>query len=450
MESTYRMTRMCRAQFEQDDIEEAEIMCGHNLGSEEPDAELGDISRKDANDLRASALTGPGNHRRHPSILTWKLPAWVNFSYSTMQHRRHHRRRQPNPFRPQSQEFSRLKSMSDDMHREARHASESPPKSSIQDFPWGGVSPTASNGTMHLNLTAAIGPVADHPPPIPWDDQTTVDLPYDNPFYTRTFDNILWLPRNPFGILDLDETVDLKVSLCVDVAAGMLGTWLGLTENSSPDGVPEAQSSTGLPPSSSDNPFYDGTEEIELPPVIAQRVQSREDGIEQTLRPRRPSAYRRKNSSATVSANLSTGTSLEPRRPSVRGENSLPVNFRSFSDGNGPNTTTGRGRSSSILSVLQSPRMPRARSTDHEFGRRPTLQVHAEVLSGHIDGSKSQLSVASRARSHNVSAREAIFNEVLAEEKAALIDRIEDEEAEKQKAAATKSWLTAWMFRKGG
>ncbi|KAF5382774.1 hypothetical protein D9615_002912 [Tricholomella constricta] len=438
------MTRMCRAQFEQDDIEEAEITCGHNTQGES-DVESGEDSQKDLNDLSGTALI-TSKHHRHPSILTWKLPEWVNFSYSTMQHRRHHpRRRQPNPFRPQSQEFSRLKSMSEDIQRETRHASEAPQKASINEFPWGGVSRTAANGTTHPNLTDTTGPVVEHPPPVPWDDETTVDLPYDNPFYTRTFDNVLWLPRNPFGILDLDDTVDLKVSLCVDVAAGQLGTWLGLRETSSPGEIPESQSSSpGRQSSATDALLVDGTEEINLPPVIAQRVQSKEEGVEQTMRPRRPSAYRRKLSSATMT---STGTAQGPKRPSVPRDNSLPHNFRSFSDGN--RQSPGRGRSSSILSILQPPHMQRSRSTEHEFGQRPTLEVHAEVLSRPPNASNSHLSLASRARSHNVSAREAIFNEVLAEEKAALIDRIEDEEAETQKAASTKSWLTAWMFRKG-
>ncbi|KAF8073764.1 hypothetical protein FPV67DRAFT_764997 [Lyophyllum atratum] len=449
------MTRMCRAQFELDDIEEADITCGH-APQDEPDMNTADDLQKDPNDMSGAGLISP--QHRHSTISTWRLPKWVNFSYSTVQHRPHHpRRRRPNPFRPQSEDFSRLHSMSQDIHKIAHQISEAPPNAALHEFPWGGVSSTKENGPRP-NLLDTTGPVVEHPPPVPWDDETTADLPYDNPFYTRTFDNVLWLPRNPFGVLDMDDTLDLKVSLCVDVAAGQLGTWLGLGETASPEEISEGQlSPLAHYPSTTSIHRVDGTEEIDLPPAISRRVQSRENGIEQTLRPRRPSAYRRKLSGATASSTStgqgprrpttasSTGTGQGPRRPSLLREPSQ--NFRSFSEGNQP--SPGRGRSTSILSVLQPPqRPPRSRSAGHEHGKRPTLQVHAEVLSGPISMSGSHLSVASVARSHNVSARQAIFNEVLAEEKAALIDRIEDEEAETQEAASTKSWLTAWMFRK--
>jgi hypothetical protein len=40
----------------------------------------------------------------------------------------------------------------------------------------------------------------------------------------------------------------------------------------------------------------------------------------------------------------------------------------------------------------------------------------------------------------------AIAQEVVAEEEAALVDRIEDEQAEAHKVIR-KSWLTSWMFK---
>lgn len=436
------MTRMCRAQFEQDDIEEANIMCG-NFHSE---ADVESSGNQKDSDMSGTGLINPKHHRQS-SILTWKLPEWLNFSYASLQHQPHQQRRQPNPFHPQRQEFARLQSISDDeirqdLHQRGLHVPEVPSQTPVTEFPWGGI--PLGNDNVGKKLDPS-GPVVSHPPPIPWDDQTTVDLPYDNPFYTRTFHNVLWLPRNPCGILDLDETVDLKVSLCVDAAAGQLGTWLGLVEVTSPEEAAEVQSSPSadqLGLSTTSNPF-DGTEEIDLPPVIAQRVQSREGDVEQTIRPRRPT-FRRKLSSLTVS---STATQ-DPRRPSVLGDSTPSQNFRSFSDGKRP-TTAGRARSGSILSVLQYPHLQRAKSAEpHEFGERPTFHLQPEVIERPKNASNPHLSVASRTRSHNISAREAIFNEVMAEEKAALIDRIEDEEAQTQKATSTKSWMTAWMFRR--
>jgi hypothetical protein len=55
-----------------------------------------------------------------------------------------------------------------------------------------------------------------------------------NLFYTRTIDNVLWLPRNPTSVLDLDDTVDMKTSIMVEASVGRLGMWLGLAETLSP------------------------------------------------------------------------------------------------------------------------------------------------------------------------------------------------------------------------
>jgi hypothetical protein len=453
------MTRMCRAQFEHDDIAEAEIVCGRDREHESEQEVPSEESAKDILDQSGLGLIQA--NRRHSSMFTWRLPAWVNFSYSTMQHRPHRqRRRQPNPFGPRSQNFSRLNSVSQDLSRAMQPVEQLHPKSAsspaYQEFPWGGptLKPTINN--LVGNDTDS-SPVVDHPPPVPWDDQTTVDLPYDNPFYTRDFANVLWLPRDPTGILDLDDTIDLKVSLTVDPAAGKLGTWLGLAETASPEEMSEGDgqlpASIVNQSSSGDTTFFptvDGTEEIDLPVAIARRVQSKEDGIEKTVRPRRPSAYRSKVSGSDKSS-LGPASALGPgqarRRPSVLDDTSLPLAFRSFSDGNGRGRPSlGRGRSSSIMSALQlPPRTHRSRSTDHEFGVRPDRHAQADFVAANTSGSR--LSLATPSRSNNLSTSDAITYEVMAEESAALHARIEDEQAEAQ-SVTTKSWLTSWMFKK--
>ncbi|EEB87618.1 hypothetical protein MPER_14978, partial [Moniliophthora perniciosa FA553] len=104
-----------------------------------------------------------------------------------------------------------------------------------------------------------IGPVSVHPPPTSWDDQTTIDLPYDNPYYTRTINNVLWLPRDPCGVLDLDDTIDLKIAISVDPVAGQIGTcFVNLPFTPEPEAV-------------------DGTETIDLPAVLAKRAEARDD-----------------------------------------------------------------------------------------------------------------------------------------------------------------------------
>ncbi|KAG6857148.1 hypothetical protein H0H87_008718 [Tephrocybe sp. NHM501043] len=403
---------MCRGQFEQDDIDEANVVCSRNFqdinlpdsGGKDTDKSL----QKDENDLSTPVLAHSPMQR---SILTWRLPEWFNFSYATVQRRPNHpRRRQPNPFRPQSQEFSRLNAISQDVER-------------------GDISLKKEKSESHQPpLSDVSGPVVDHLAPVPWDDETTVDLPYDNPFYTRTFDNVLWLPRDPFGILDLDDTIDLRVSLCVDDAAGQLGSWLGFDETSSPEGLSEEPKDLSHQLSYGSLRPVNGMEDIDLPAVIAHRVNSRESDVEWAVRPKRPSSYRRKFSGATTSSS-ETGVT---RRPSALRGDSVQGDLG------------GRARSSSMLSATPSYLLARSQA----MGQSSVLQVHTEVLSAPTNASTSRLSHVSYAHSNNVTAREAIFNEVLAEERAAMVDQIEEEQANTQKAASSKSWLTAWMFNR--
>ncbi|KAJ7811375.1 hypothetical protein B0H13DRAFT_528336 [Mycena leptocephala] len=98
----------------------------------------------------------------------------------------------------------------------------------------------------------------------------------------------------------------------------------------------------------------DGSEEIELPWVIAKRAKAKDD-VEQTVQRRRPSTFRRKNSGSTMTS----------RRPSIAPR----ISTRSFSEGGG----RGRERSISIMSTLQPPTMDRVRSADWEIGVRPTF-----------------------------------------------------------------------------
>ncbi|KAJ6585051.1 hypothetical protein B0H19DRAFT_1206666 [Mycena capillaripes] len=418
------VTRMIRTQFEHDDVLEAQI-----LVPQANDAEQGAAPDQDNNEQ-------DGDHARSPrtdTMFSFRLPAWVNLSYATVRPHRPVRYR-PNPFGPREQSFTRLGSMNFDAANKVNSAeaqrlmnSHSPPSNG--QLP-GGMN--SADGTHDIS-----GPVVPHPPPPVWDDDNTADLPYDNPFYTRTINNVLWLPRDPFGKLDLHDTVDLKIAVTVDPTGGHLGQWLGVPETASPMQMSQV-SSVSTPPEerpsveSSQEHGFDGSEEIDLPLVIAKRALAKDD-VEQTIR-RRRSTFRRKDSNSTIGS--------RPRRPSVAPR----ISTRSFSDG----SARPRERSPSIMSTLQLPTMDRVRSADWEIGVRPDVHAQGEFVLEH--SSTSNLSVAlppiMKQRSTNVSTHAAIVHEVLAEEQVALADRLEEEEQEAERATKPRSWFTSWMFKK--
>lgn len=66
---------------------------------------------------------------------------------------------------------------------------------------------------------------SSHPPHPSWNDDSSPEHGYENPYYSRAITDFLWLPRDPLAILDLDDTVDLRVSITSEPGAGKLGTW---------------------------------------------------------------------------------------------------------------------------------------------------------------------------------------------------------------------------------
>ncbi|KAJ7672754.1 hypothetical protein B0H17DRAFT_1170837 [Mycena rosella] len=435
------VTRMIRAQFEQDDILEAQLLVPAASDAEQGNRSTTndhdqDNNRNDHNDENAH---GSGSPRPGP-MFSWRLPAWVNLSYATVRPHRPAQHR-PNPFGPREQSFSRLGSMS--FHPDTKVNSSTDEARRLIDrrsLPANGRLPGGSNSEGQPQMPEEFsGPVVPHPPPPIWDDDNTVDLPYDNPFYTRTINNALWLPRDPFGKLDLDDTIDLKIALTVDPTGGRLGFWLDVPETASPMPMSQVSSSVSTPeerPSaeSSLEQEFDGSEEIELPLVIAKRAQAKDD-VEQATRRRRPSTFRRKPSGS------STGGS-KPLRPTIAPR----ISTRSFSEGGARH----RERSPSMMSTLQPPPMDRVRSADWEIGVRPDVHAQADFVLAH--SSTSGLSVVPppvmKQRSTNVSTHAAIVHEVMAEEQVALADRLEEEEVAAEKATKPRSWFTSWMFKK--
>jgi hypothetical protein len=68
--------------------------------------------------------------------------------------------------------------------------------------------------------------IRPHPKTGPWDDAPRYDIPYQNPAYTCRIDDFLWLPRNPVGKLNLDDTVEMRKAIRTEEHLGALGEWV--------------------------------------------------------------------------------------------------------------------------------------------------------------------------------------------------------------------------------
>jgi hypothetical protein len=217
------MTRMCLARFEKDDTREAQVICRTGTAvcvKAEDNLESGNILPE--------ILPGQtGNEAEdiedHPlRFRTRWLPTWVKFFSATVpQGLRPPPPHQQNQFGPNTS-FLQLHSVY-----------ENEPTASTQGQPFSAV----ALGSL-LHLPPAEGPyqpppcistclVQRHPPLAAWDDEPRHDIPYDNPYYTKPTSNALWLPRNPLGLLDLDDTVDVYSTLTSEHGAGNAGHWFG-------------------------------------------------------------------------------------------------------------------------------------------------------------------------------------------------------------------------------
>ncbi|THH20111.1 hypothetical protein EW146_g1190 [Bondarzewia mesenterica] len=210
------LTRVCRAKFERDDMREADIVCGTGTGTDDPvDGHPSDIN------LPVQDHTQDAENRVHAKVdstrswrdwRTWRLPSEVIFSYATFSPpKRNRARRQPNPFTTQLS-FSRLRSV------DGLGSQNSSPEP-IEEH--GRRQPLVLSPSSEMKAPAL---VSSHPPFPAWDDESDPSHPYENPYYDQPISNALWLPRNPFGTLDLDDTVDVQLSLTTSPEKGQLGT----------------------------------------------------------------------------------------------------------------------------------------------------------------------------------------------------------------------------------
>ena len=233
-----------------------------------------------------------------------------------------------------------------------------------------------------------------------------VDRPYNNPFYSRPIDNFLWLPRNPCATLDLDDTVDLRMPLGIQIL-----------EIVSPTEPPQEAETASLCQGLTIEPLPNGTEGLELPEVIMKQIGSKEGGIQHH---------------SVIHHRTSNDASVSPRQHQSSAMNKGPprLNGRSLSEG-----INVRPRTSQRSSLQLASHIFRTRSVDIEKGaQRPT---------GYYDTAKTSEDLS---QPQDLPAHQAIVHEVLAEED--LIRQLEEEKINEGKAKVTKSWLTSWMFTK--
>lgn len=450
------MTRLCRAQYEDDDIAEANIACGKARYDNEHPSDFGsnvDLTNGEAMkiDPRDRTMT-----RLTQKFRRLGLPAWINFSYSTIPHRAHALRRQPIPCGPCSQSFSRLGSLD---HPKTPEESRMPDIETAASIPL-----PASPTTEEISIPNAIqpfplGPVHSHPPTVAWNDEPNINTPYDNPFYTKAISDILWLPKDPFGILDLDDTVTLSVSITSEPFAGQLGVCHEVVSSPIPN-LPLLSPPSPVPawPTSSiaasedrhsimvttPTQKYRGDEEIELPPAIAARVADldREDDVQQAPADRPPSIFARRKSSAKDAENLgATG-----RRPGSRDDDHPPMGFRSASSYSAEQSSR---ETPSLWAAVEQQRSRSASVVTRGSGKRP-LPIFAPPASGSrltvvpdLQQSSSRIDIEPGKQ---ISTQEAVVNEVITEEQEAARERLKEEQADAERAKDKKSWMTAWIY----
>lgn len=466
------LTRICRYQFELDDIKESEVLCGEKLPGDNTSVADGENDSHEGTSLGgdhdANRMLMPDVAHPHARRSVWsnRFPSWANLSYATVRRRPEApHRRKPNPFHEHEDGAGRPKSIPADFDRiDDPQISGGSQRDSKQRplLHRNTISDTSEISAMLVEPRIITLPsprqnsqdnqtVRLHGPTIPWDDSFNVELPYDNPYYTRTITNTLWLPRNPFGILDLDDTVDVDDPITSTISQCELEQWMGdapaparLPEIAvTPDASAPAPTSPGVEDSGmsvlsfgtsylSPSPFT-GEEDIELSPVLQKRALIREGDIE---RPpiRRRSTFRKRTISKGDSVRRQPSTILNKR------------SFRSISAGSQP-----RDRTLSILSVLNSPTsMDGAKSIDNieqEFGVRGTsLAIPGDAISENAGSCTSDQSRRRLTRSGNVTARDAIVHEVLVEHEQEKEQWQEQEQRERQNTA--KRWFFSWMFKK--
>lgn len=327
-----------------------------------------------------------------------------------------------------------------------------------------------------------------NPPHPPWDDNSLPDQPYENPYYTQPIKDALWLPINPIGTLDLDMTVTMSVALTSEPGAGRVGplnerlTSVGSVLSGLTADLESATSVSGDEMSTNGAPL-DGTEDIELSPTIASRIQNlrndddvstpdQQSDLLHTTRPRPMTAGSATSQSRRFGADLLTGSVTRlPLATSPPNSPPAPQTATSEVFPASPSLLTGSLRSMSTGPLLRATESgdwrTYPRNTSMEEGgrltvprpmqtsppRRPSInQVHSTYSISQNSFLPPPSAIGSRFAQRSmisqVSAQSVAIQEALNEETEVLQrSHIQlQEEAEKQNAPRSR-W-TSWAFKK--
>ncbi|KAG2033743.1 hypothetical protein BDR03DRAFT_1094176 [Suillus americanus] len=441
------VTRMCRAKFEQDDTDEAQAVCRTGAGESEDNSESQIITTK-------NVAVGAEDH---PSrFQTWRLPAWVNLFYSTVPRRlRPHERRKPNLSSLHARSFSRLHSV-DEKGKMPSTSAQGEPSAAILDRT---VESPSTERRQQPPARISTSLVQRHPPLAVWDDEPRHDIPYDNPYYTRPITNALWLPRNPLGLLDLDDTVDVYQALTSEPGTGDMDHWFGPGSSVSPVFQLPSSVPGDAQPSILVAKQYSGSEDIDLPEGIKSRVVTIDQEVDvESTRPHRPSLFSRQRSGSNVSMKSGDRASRGlPGRSQIM-DGSRPEFSRKSSSDHAPRSF--RERASSYLPPPNLHIQSQFRGLDPES--RPDLHAQAEFARStasilRFGGSRVSLShpinvtpqeAAATPREAVVTTREAVVTEAIAEEHLATEERLRKEiaAAGSNHGWTKRSWFTSWIY----
>jgi hypothetical protein len=403
------MTRVCRAKFERDDLDEAMIICG--LRDIQPrDVEAQSPTSHERKVGNSATRQGPVKQTRIPA--TWRVPRFFPFNYTMSPPRaRSNAQRRPIPFENMGIHYAPVRV-------------ESPKTTDFRAT--GSAHTTESNYNKSGSL---VSPRSPHPR---WDDESDPGHPYDNPYYSRPIRNSLWLPRNPCGLLDLDDTIDLSEALTSSKNTGDLRSWI-VGPRSLPSDFQSSllQNSPGtmacLPPetlAATMPPRYVGNEDTAFPPHSASGTHNSNDHEvsqpERHFSMYRLRGYNRHNRFQTTPATAS--------RP--------PIN--SFHSERRPSFSSTRSASLPIAGWSQS-----STSRAEIAAQLPGVNASVGLLTSSQQRPRDHMAEAS-----TVTLAEAVTWEAMVEERKVIDERMRKEEAEAgdNAEARKRPWWMGFFF----
>lgn len=398
------MTRVCRAKFERDDLEEAMIICGLQY-SQPRDVEAQSPSSHDRKIDKSDTRQGPIKQTRIRA--TWRVPRLLPFNYTLSPPRaRSNAQRRSIPFENTGIHYApaRVESVEAMDHRA-----------------------TILTHTTESNNNKSGSLVSPHPPHPRWNDESDPGHPYDNPYYSRPIVNRLWLPRNPCGLLDLDDTVDLREAITSSKTSGDLGSRI-VGSRSLPSDFPSSPfehspgNMTGVPPetlAATIPPRYSDNEEIVFPLHSVSGVHGSNDH--------------------EVSQAELHEYSCHNRSPTTPITASWPP-IKSFHSEGRPFYDPTRSASLPIVGRSQS-----SSSRDPELaeiaGKLPGVDASVELLTPSQQRPRDHM-----AEAPTLTLAEAVAREAMAEERKVMDERIRKEVAEDNAMTRKRSWWMGLFF----